>query len=131
MRGAWQEYDTTLVEQEDGSIAPAAVPDGVVLAGEVEGSSAEPAPVAEVAAGEDASVAVAWEGSLPAPVLEGSAATYAGAWPGSIWWSTRRGTASSAHCSTPADSDPFYTLSTPSNAMSPKSRAHTLCSGEG
>lgn len=82
MRGAWQEYDTTLVEQEDGSIAPAAVPDGVVLAGEVEGSSAEPAPVAEVAAGEDASVAVAWEGSLPAPVLERSAATYAGAWPG-------------------------------------------------
>ncbi|MEU2417148.1 hypothetical protein ABZ546_05115 [Brachybacterium paraconglomeratum] len=82
MRGAWQEYDTTLVEQEDGSIAPAAVPDGVVLAGEVEGSSAEPAPVAEVGAGEDASVAVAWEGSLPAPVLEGSAATYAGPWPG-------------------------------------------------
>ena len=29
---------------------------------------------------------------------------------GSIWWSTRRGTASSAHCSTPADSDPFDTL---------------------
>ena len=80
--GAWQEYDTTLVEQEDGSIAPAAVPDGVVLAGEVEGSSAEPAPVAEVGAGEDASVAVAWEDSLPAPVLEGSAATYQGAWPG-------------------------------------------------
>lgn len=37
VRGAWQEYDTTLVEQDDGSIAPAAVPDGVVLAGEVEG----------------------------------------------------------------------------------------------
>lgn len=58
------------------------MPDGVVLGGEVEGSSAEPAPVAEVGAGEDASVAVAWEDSLPAPVLEGPAATYQGAWPG-------------------------------------------------
>lgn len=80
--GAWQEYDTTLVEQSDGSIAPAAVPDGVVLAGEVEGSSTEPVAVAQVDTGEGASVAVAWEDTLSEPVLEGSSATYVGAWPG-------------------------------------------------
>lgn len=80
--GQWRAFDTTLVERADGSIAPAAVPDGVVLAGEVEGARGEPVPVAEVAAGADASVAVAWEDSLPAPVLKGSAARYVGAWPG-------------------------------------------------
>lgn len=80
--GAWQKYDTTLVEQADGSIAPTAVPDGVVLAGEVEGTSADPVEVAAIDAGDDASVAVAWDDSLTAPELSGNRATYAGAWPG-------------------------------------------------
>lgn len=80
--GAWREYDTTLVEQEDGSISPKAVPDGVVLAGEVEGTEKKPAEVASVDAAEGASVAVAWEDSLADPVVKGSAATYQGAWPG-------------------------------------------------
>ncbi|EYT50831.1 DNRLRE domain-containing protein [Brachybacterium muris] len=80
--GAWQEFDTTLEERADGSIAPVAVPDPVVLAGSVEGTTADPAPVASMDAGEGAQVAVAWEGELSEPVLAGDAATYRGAWPG-------------------------------------------------
>jgi len=80
--GAWQKFDTTLVEQADGSITPVAVPGGVVLAGEVEGTVGDPAVVAEVGGADEASVAIAWEDSLADPVLKGSTATYAGAWPG-------------------------------------------------
>lgn len=78
--GAWREYDTTQVEQEDGSISPKAVPDGVVLAGEVEGTEKKPAEVASVDAAEWTPVAVAWEDSLADPVVKGSVATYQGAW---------------------------------------------------
>ncbi|MFC0675652.1 DNRLRE domain-containing protein [Brachybacterium hainanense] len=82
--GDWQRIDTTLEEQQDGSVAPVAVPDGIELAGSVAGTEAEPAEVASLDAGDDTAwnVALAWGGDLPAPVLEGSTATYAGAWPG-------------------------------------------------
>lgn len=80
--GQWREFDTTLVEGEDGSIAPAAVPGGVELAGEVEGSAGDPAAVASIDTEGGDSVAIAWPGSLGEPELEGNAAVYAGAWPG-------------------------------------------------
>ena len=82
--GDWQQIDTTLEEQTDGTVAPAAVPEGVELAGEVSGSEAEPAVVASLDTGAAAewSVALGWGGELPAPELAGSTATYAGAWPG-------------------------------------------------
>ena len=41
-KGEWASFNTDLVEKADGSLAPASVLEGVVLAGEVKGPDAQP-----------------------------------------------------------------------------------------
>ena len=82
-KGEWASFNTDLVEKADGSLAPASVPEGVVLAGEVKGTDAQPAEVASLSGGAaDSQIAVTWPDTLGAPRVEGSTATYAKAWPG-------------------------------------------------
>ena len=82
-KGEWASFNTDLVEKADGSLAPASVPEGVVLAGEVNGTDAQPAEVASLSGGAaDSQIAVTWPDTLGAPRVEGSTATYAKAWPG-------------------------------------------------
>ncbi|WP_157457132.1 hypothetical protein [Dermabacter vaginalis] len=50
-KGEWASFNTDLVEKADGSLAPASVPEGVVLAGEVNGTDAQPAEVASLSGG--------------------------------------------------------------------------------
>ena len=41
-KGEWVSFNTDLVEKADGSLAPTSVLEGVVLAGEVKGTDAQP-----------------------------------------------------------------------------------------
>ena len=82
-KGEWASFNTDLVEKADGSLAPTSVPEGVVLAGEVKGTDAQPAEVASLSGGAaDSQIAVTWPDALGAPRVEGPTATYAKAWPG-------------------------------------------------
>jgi hypothetical protein len=75
----WVPIDLTLEKQNDGTIAPKAYPGSVV----VSGATAETGEhdLASIALG-DKSVALRWDGPLPAPVLDGNTATYPEVKPG-------------------------------------------------
>lgn len=74
MRGdnGWVPIDLTLRRNADGSIAPAAHPEGLSLTGARSAASGE---LAAVGLG-DKRVSMGWVGALPEPVLDGSRATY-------------------------------------------------------
>ncbi|WP_407675842.1 RHS repeat-associated core domain-containing protein [Peterkaempfera bronchialis] len=87
--GQWTDVDLDLAAQADGSVAPRAHPEGLVLGG---AGGARPKSLAEarkatartlVTLGQgQEQVALQWKGGLPAPVLDGPRATYQDAVPG-------------------------------------------------
>ncbi|MFJ6214956.1 DNRLRE domain-containing protein [Streptomyces sp. NPDC092296] len=87
--GQWTDVDLDLTAQPDGSVAPHAHPEGLVLGG---AGGTRPKSLAEagraaartlVTLGEGGEqVALQWKGGLPTPVLDGPRATYRDAVPG-------------------------------------------------
>ncbi|WP_027344589.1 LamG-like jellyroll fold domain-containing protein [Hamadaea tsunoensis] len=80
--GRWRDIDTTLVAAADGTVRPAASPEGIVLSGGApDGVNVGVNVVASLGSGPH-QVALGWPGTLPRPVLTGSTATYPGVRPG-------------------------------------------------
>lgn len=87
--GQWTDVDLDLAARADGTVAPAAHPEGLVLGGK---GGSRPASLKEagkaaartlVALGQgQEQVELQWKGGLPAPVLDGPKATYRDAVPG-------------------------------------------------
>jgi RHS repeat-associated protein len=71
-RGGWKPVDLSLVTRADGSVAPTAAPQPLVLSG---AAGAGDHDVAVLGSG-DTQIALGWRGALPAPVVAGSKATY-------------------------------------------------------
>ena len=76
--GSWVPVDLTLQRQADGSVAPAAHPNGLRISGARAAASAD---LAAMGSGVKR-VAMGWTGALPEPQLSGSKATYAEVRPG-------------------------------------------------
>ncbi|MYS40675.1 DNRLRE domain-containing protein, partial [Streptomyces sp. SID5998] len=85
----WVDVDLDLVARADGSVAPAAHPQGLVLGGKggskpvslKAAGQAEPRTLVTLGQGQE-QVELQWKGGLPAPVLDGPKATYRDAVPG-------------------------------------------------
>jgi RHS repeat-associated protein len=75
----WVPIDLTLVEQPDGSIAPVAHPDGLVVAGPT--TSSDVFALATLGEG-DERLSMGYTGTLPEPELDGPTATYTDVKPG-------------------------------------------------
>ena len=73
----WTDVDLTLVRRPDGSVAPRAQRNGLVLSG----GGTDVSTVASIAF-EGLPVSVGWSGRLPVPVLDGTKATYPSVRPG-------------------------------------------------
>ncbi|MFF5417232.1 sugar-binding protein, partial [Streptomyces misionensis] len=87
--GKWVGVDLDLAARADGSVAPAAHPEGLVLGGKGGSrptsikAAGKAAPRTLVTLGQGPEqVALQWKGGLPAPVLNGPKATYRDAVPG-------------------------------------------------
>lgn len=74
--GKWVDVDTTLHTDAEGSVAPKAQPNGLVLA-----PGGKNAVLADMGSGRHR-VAVGWKGTLPKPSVKGTTATYANVTPG-------------------------------------------------
>lgn len=68
--GTWENVDYDLVENPDGSLAPAVSPNDVRVSG---GGSTE---AARLTLDDGASLAISWPTTLPEPIVEGGVATY-------------------------------------------------------
>ncbi|CAK7288441.1 DNRLRE domain-containing protein [Streptomyces misionensis] len=87
--GKWVGVDLDLAARADGSVAPAAHPEGLVLGGKggsrptsiKAAGKAAPRTLVTLGQGQE-QVALQWKGGLPAPVLNGPKATYRDAVPG-------------------------------------------------
>ncbi|SNS29780.1 Concanavalin A-like lectin/glucanases superfamily protein [Streptosporangium subroseum] len=79
--GRWVPVDTTLREQPDGTVAPAATAVGLAFSGGGNANGNGGAPLARMSRGGKA-MELGWSGTLPKPVLNGDTATYPEVMPG-------------------------------------------------